>query len=203
VSIRDLAARLRITAGRLPPGPVSLSALAEAHGGAWQASLLVLLAAPCLLPIPGVGSVLSLALALLGLMLWLQAPHADLPPRLARLARLSLPREGATRSLALLARFYEFSHRLTRPRLMLLAGPSARWWLGPMTVVMAVLIFLPIPFGNLLPAISLMLAGVALAARDGLLMLASLGVGAGAGLVRRADAARLAGLRGAAGLGLK
>ena len=65
-------------------------------------------------------------------------------------------------------------------RLTPLAGPSARWWLGPLTVAMAVLIFLPIPFGNVLPAASLMLAGVALAARDGLLMLASLSVGAGA-----------------------
>lgn len=175
--MRELASRLRSTAGQLPPGPVPLAALAEAHGGAWQASLLVLLAAPCLLPIPGVGSVLSIGLGLLGLMLWLQAPHADLPPRLGR---LRLPREGASRSLALLARLYDAAYRLTRPRLTALAGPSARWWLGPMTVAMAVLIFLPIPFGNLLPAVSLVLAGVALAARDGLLMLASVGVGAGA-----------------------
>lgn len=177
MNIRDLASRLRDTAGQLPPGPVPLAALAEAHGGAWQASLLVLLAAPCLLPIPGVGSLLSIGLALLGLTLWWQAPHADLP---ARLGRLSLPSEGASRGLALLARFYDLVHGVTRPRLTALAGPSARWWLGPMTLVMALLIFLPIPFGNLLPAVSLMLAGVALAARDGLLMLASLTMGAGA-----------------------
>jgi hypothetical protein len=176
MSIRDLASRLRDTAGQLPPGPVPLSALAEAHGGAWQATLLVLLAAPCLLPIPGVGTVLSLGLALLGVLLWL-APHPHLP---SRLGRLSLPHDGASRSLALLARFYDLVHDLTRPRLTALAGPHARWWLGPLTLVMAVLIFLPIPFGNLLPAVSLMLAGVALVARDGLLMLASLGVGAGA-----------------------
>jgi len=176
LSIQDLAARLRATAGELPPGPVPLAALAEAHGGAWQASLLVLMAAPCLLPIPGVGSVLSLGLALLGLTLCL-APQGGMP---TRLARLQLPREGATRSLALLTRFYDLTHRLTRPRLGLLAGPWARWWLAPLTLAMAVLIFLPIPFGNLLPAVSLMLAGVALAARDGLLMLASLSVAAGA-----------------------
>lgn len=176
MSIRDLAARLRATAGQLPPGPVPLAALAEAHGGAWQASLLVLLAAPCMLPIPGVGVVLSVGLALLGLML-LRPPQHSLP---ARLGRLTLPREGATRSLALLARFYDLICGVTRPRLSALAGPSARWWLGPMTVVMAILIFLPIPFGNLLPAVALMLAGVALAARDGVLMIASLSVGASA-----------------------
>ncbi|MFN3304112.1 MAG: exopolysaccharide biosynthesis protein [Roseateles sp.] len=177
MSIRDLASRLRTAAGPRPPGPVARGGRAEAHGGAWQASLLVLLATPCLLPIPGVGSVLSVGLALLGLMLLWQAPHDDLPPRLGR---ISLPREGASRSLALLARFYELTHRLTRPRLTHLAGPLARWWLGPMTLAMALLIFLPIPFGNLLPAVSLMLAGVSLAARDGLLMLVSMGVGAGA-----------------------
>lgn len=176
MSIAELAARLRATAGELPPGPVPLAALAEAHGGAWQASLLVLLAAPCLLPIPGVGSLFSLGLALLGLALWL-APQGGLPPRLAR---LQLPREGATRSLALLARFYDHAHRLTRPRLSGLAGPRAHGWLAPLTLAMALLIFLPIPFGNLLPALTLMLAGLALAARDGLLMLASLGLGAGA-----------------------
>jgi hypothetical protein len=176
LSPRDLASRLRDTAGQLPPGPVSLSTLAEAHGGAWQASLLVLLAAPCLLPIPGVGSVLSLGLAVLGLLLCC-AHRAELPPRLGR---LSLPHEGVSRSLNLLARFYDFIHRITRPRMTLLAGPGARWWLGPMTLTMAALIFLPIPFGNVLPAVSLMLAGVALAARDGLLMLASMSVGAGA-----------------------
>jgi hypothetical protein len=197
MSIRDLASRLRAAAHQLPPGPVSLSALAEAHGGAWQATLLVVLAAPCMLPIPGVGTLLSVALALLGLMLW-QAPRPDLPPRLGR---LSLPREGATSSLALLARFYDIAWRLTRPRMSLLAGPSARWWLGPMTVLMAVLIFLPIPFGNLLPAVSLMLAGVALAARDGLLMLASLGVGAGA-LASSAALILLGWRAGAALLGL-
>lgn len=176
MSIRDLASRLRSAAHELPPGPVPLSALAEAHGGAWQASLLVLLAAPCMLPIPGVGIVLSVALALLGLMLW-QTPQQDLPPRLGR---LSLPREGARHSLALLARFYDRVWHITRPRMTVLAGPHARWWLGPMTMAMALLIFLPIPFGNLLPAVSLMLAGLALAARDGLMMLASLGVGASA-----------------------
>lgn len=176
MSTRDLASRLRATAGRLPPGPVPLAALAEAHGGAWQASLLVLLAAPCLLPIPGVGSVLGVGLALLGFIMC-GAHCADMPPRLGR---LQLPREGASRSLALLARFYDFIYRLTRPRMTSLAGPHARRWLGPLTLLMAVLIFLPIPFGNVLPAVSLMLAGVALAARDGALMLASLGVGAGA-----------------------
>ncbi len=176
MKLQELAGRLRDAAGELPPGPVSLGTLAEAHGGAWQASLLLLMSAPCLLPIPGVGTVLSLGLALLGLLLW-RPPQTELP---ARIARLALPREGAARSLSLLARCYELTHRVSRPRLAALAGPAARWWLAPLTLAMAGLIFLPIPFGNLLPALTLMLAGLALAARDGLLMLGALGLGAGA-----------------------
>ncbi|PZP28688.1 MAG: hypothetical protein DI603_18575 [Roseateles depolymerans] len=176
MKLQELAGRLRDAAGTLPPGPVSLGTLAQAHGGSWQASLLLLMSAPCLLPIPGVGAVLSLGLALLGLLMW-RAPHSALPERLARVA---LPRDGAARSLSLLARVYELTHRVSRPRLAPLAGPAARWWLAPLTLVMAGLIFLPIPFGNLLPALTLMLAGLALAARDGLLMLGALGLGTGA-----------------------
>jgi len=44
-----------------------LSHLAAVHGPAAQGTLLVLLAAPCLLPMPGVGSVLGIGLALLAL----------------------------------------------------------------------------------------------------------------------------------------
>ncbi|NDG40648.1 MAG: hypothetical protein EBY28_15070 [Betaproteobacteria bacterium] len=46
---------------------VPLSHLAAVHGPAAQGTLLVLLAAPCLLPMPGVGSVLGIGLALLAL----------------------------------------------------------------------------------------------------------------------------------------
>ncbi|MFM8590449.1 MAG: exopolysaccharide biosynthesis protein, partial [Limnohabitans sp.] len=44
---------------------------------------------------------------------------------------------------------------------------------------MALIIFLPIPFGNVLPAMSLLLFGLGLIARDGVLLLLSLAPGAG------------------------
>jgi hypothetical protein len=169
----DLARRLRAAAASLPPGKVALATLAEAHGGALHATLLVLLAAPCMLPIPGVGTMLSFGLLLLALLMW-RAPASGLP---ARLARIELPREGAVRTLTLLARFYDFVDDFAKPRLPVLAGPAARWWVAPGVVLMAAVIFLPIPFGNVLPAVSLMLAGLALAMRDGLAMLLAMVVG--------------------------
>jgi hypothetical protein len=44
--------------------------------------------------------------------------------------------------------------------------------------VMGVLIFLPIPFGNVLPALSLVLLGLGLAFRDGVAVVLSAGVSA-------------------------
>ena len=59
-----------------------------------------------------------------------------------------------------------------------MAHPRQRWWLAPLVALMALLIFLPIPFGNVLPALALALLGVGLMFRDGLLMLAGLAVAA-------------------------
>ena len=45
---------------------------------------------------------------------------------------------------------------------------------------MAVLIILPIPFGNVLPALALMLLGLGLAYRDGVAVLLAIGTAAAA-----------------------
>jgi hypothetical protein len=44
-------------------------------------------------------------------------------------------------------------------------------------VLMALIIFLPIPFGNLFPAVSLLMLGLGLLTRDGLMMLLSVLLG--------------------------
>lgn len=53
--------RLRDAAAALDGERVALSTLADLHGPAAQGTLLVLLAAPCMLPMPGVGGVLGWA----------------------------------------------------------------------------------------------------------------------------------------------
>ena len=45
--------------------------------------------------------------------------------------------------------------------------------LAATVALMALLIVLPIPFGNFLPALTLMLAGLALTARDGVALIAA------------------------------
>lgn len=135
----------------------------------------MLLAAPCLLPVPGVGTVLGLGLLTLAALLWRgESAALSLP---ARVAGLNLPQLWAARVLQLLSRCHGAAQGLLRERLPQLTPASherAPRWLAAKVGLMALLIVLPIPFGNVLPALALMLAGLALAARDGLVLLISL-----------------------------
>lgn len=184
----SLAERLDAAAAALSGEQVPVQALAQAHGpvvGASQAalgSLLVLLALPCLLPVAGVGTVLGLGLVALSWALWRGDAAASLPPRVAG---WPLPRATAQRLLRALARLYRLAERWSREGRWLrpagLAGERPHGWLGAKAGLMALLIVLPIPLGNLLPALSLLLLGLGLALRDGLAVLLSTTV-AGAAL---------------------
>jgi hypothetical protein len=150
---------------------IPLQHLAEAHGNAAIGTLLVLLAVPCVLPIPGVGTALGWGILALAVALWRGHQQVQLP---AKVAALTLPRRFAQRVLRVLARFYGLASIWSRERLTTWLQPQRTRWLAPMLAWMAVLIILPIPFGNVLPAISVVLLGLALAFRDGLAVLLSI-----------------------------
>lgn len=174
----DLHQRLRQAADQLGGEPVALARLAELHGqAAAHGTLLVLLATPCVLPVPGVGNVMGLALVLLGLAMWRGEQRSALP---RRVADLQLPAVWARRVLNLLARFYALSARWSRQRMPHLASQRQRLWMAPKVALMGGIIFLPLPLGNVLPALALVLLGLGLAFRDGLAVLLSLLVAAAA-----------------------
>ena len=165
---QDLVQRMRQRAQGLGAAPVALADVAEAHGPAARGMLLVLLSVPCLLPLPGAGTVLSLGLAALALALWRSPDGLRLP---GRVARLELSSDSARRLFQSLAWVYEQAARLACQRLDRMvhwAESGRRLWLAPLVALMALLIFLPIPFGNVLPALALALTGLGLMFRDGL-----------------------------------
>lgn len=179
-STLPLHQRLRNAASALTDeDTVPLSHLADAHGAATRGSLLVLMSAPCVLPVPGVGNVLGLGLVLLALAIWRGQDAHRLPQRVADW-QMSAP--WARRVLHLLARFYALAGRWSRERMGGLAAraPAAPAWIAPKVALMGGLIFLPIPFGNVLPALALTLLGVGLAFRDGLAVLLAMLAGTGA-----------------------
>jgi len=169
--------RLRDAAAALPREPVALSHLADVHGAAAQGTLLVLLAAPCMLPVPGVGTVLGWGLVLMALAMWRGQACSGLP---RRVAEFELSAHWARRVLRLLARFYDGAGRLSRRRLSALAAAGAHRGLAIGVALMAVVIILPIPFGNVLPALALMLLGLGLVFNDGVAVLLAATTGAGA-----------------------
>jgi hypothetical protein len=122
------------------------------------------MAAPCLLPVAGVGTLLGLGLVAVALALWRGHEPVGLPPRVAAMA---LPRDGAQRVLGLIAHFYAFASRCSRARLTHLVRTGRCRWTAASVGAMAVLIVLPIPFGNVLPALALTAFGLGMVFRDG------------------------------------
>ena len=67
-----------------------------------------------------------------------------------------------------------------RPRWPALVHPRLRLWWGLWIALMAGIIFLPLPFGNVLPSLSLIALSLGWMFRDGLALLVSGAIGAGA-----------------------
>ena len=166
-----IAQRLRDAAAAFREEGVSMRAMAQAHGPEAHGTLLLLLAMPCLLPVPGVGTVLGVGMAALAVAMWRDQGEPCLPQGVAN---LELPRHWARRVLEGLASAYEMAGRHARARLSHLAGPTWRSALAVVVGLMAIIVVLPIPFGNLLPALALMLIGLGLVFRDGIAVILGL-----------------------------
>ena len=185
-----IAQRLREAAASLPDDRVPMESMMRAHGPEAHGTVLMLLAAPCLLPVPGVGTVLGLGIAALAVTLWSGKAEPSLP---RRVANLQLSRHWAQRVLLTLASVYALAGRCAKARLDLLAYASWRFASALAVGAMGFIVLLPIPFGNVLPAIALMLIGMGLVFRDGVamilgLLMAAVALAATIGLVLLAGA---------------
>lgn len=167
--------RLRRAAVRLSSERIAVDELLQAHGAGSQGALLMLLAAPCVLPVPGVGSVLGLGIAMLAWTMWRGRDLEALPERVAR---LTMPRIWARRVLALLARVHALAASVARPRWAAVIHTGSRSWIPPVVAWLAFLIILPLPLGNVLPALALMVLGIGLVSRDGIWVAVSAAVSA-------------------------
>lgn len=170
-----LAQRLRQVAG---DGSASLSLslreLLHLHGDASGAVLLMLMALLSTLPLAGAGTVLSLGILALA-WAWLRGRDSLHLPE--RLASLRLNETWSRRCLHSLAWTYERAERWLCPRWQTLCHTRTRFWWALWMALMAALIFLPLPLGNLLPGTSLMLLSLGWLFRDGLALMLSAATG--------------------------
>ena len=165
-TIRDIRAleRLRQRGG-------SLRRLALVLGPAATPLLLLLLALPNAIPVgpPGTGFAFALPIAVLAPALLRPRPRLALP---AWLARRQINSEQLQRLLPALDRLLALIERFGRPRLMGWLDPGRRLLMVGMIVLMALLIFAPLPTGNPPAAVSIMVFAAGLLRQDGLLVLA-------------------------------
>lgn len=165
--LREMAEIARVKGG------LSIGEALEAMGQTSFAFTILFLAIPALTPIPGpFGMVFGTALALVSLQiiaggrkLWLPAIVRD---RRVSSAALDLIVGHAVPMIARVEKLVRAG------RLQALTGPAAQALLGIPVFLLAVVIALPIPFGNILPVLSLVVLAVALMERDGLVTLIGL-----------------------------
>lgn len=132
-------------------------------------ALLFVFALPNLLPLPpGSTTVLGLPLLLFAPQLAMGSQQPWLPNRMQRRSfdSAALKKIGAKASVWL-AR----AERLTTRRATFMFGPVGTALIGIVCTLLAAILILPIPLGNVLPSITIAVFGLSLVQRDGLLAL--------------------------------
>jgi hypothetical protein len=169
--LSDILARLAEPA----TGSITLGEVLAAVGERSFGALLVILAIPNMVAglIPGLSILLGLPLLLVSLQLLIGAEKPWLPQRLAR---LEIQRTDLRRILERTRRVLRRLERALRPRLEFLTASWAERLIGLGCVALSILVFLPIPFANLVPATGIMLFGFSMLERDGLMALAAMGI---------------------------
>ncbi len=136
----------------------------RAHG-----ALLFVFAVPNTIPTPpGTSAILGAPLLFLALQLMLGRK-----PWLPKvIASRSMARSDFARVVERIAPMLAKGERFLRPRLKPLAYPPGQNAAGAFCLLLSVVLFLPIPLGNMLPALAICLFGLGLLERDGLMILA-------------------------------
>ena len=144
----------------------------EGQGGLGQ--VLFVLALPVLVPLPpGASMVLALPLLIVAPQIVAGRNQLWLP---GWLSRRTFDRAAFTKLVARVLPLLERIEALGRPRISGLTGPLGARAVGVAATLMALVLVLPIPFANLLPALALGLFALGLTRRDGLLVLGGYGL---------------------------
>jgi len=149
-------------------GPVTIGHIRDALGNRSFAPLLVLFAAFNLLPLPpGTSAILGLPLIIVSAQMVYGTKQAWLPAALANrsvsLERFRFAMEWIIPRLIRIERYI-------RPRYWPFWRKQGDRVIGCIALVLAIVVTLPIPLGNWLPAFATALLGLALSERDGLLL---------------------------------
>lgn len=127
-------------------------------------ALMFIFAIPNAVPVPpGVSAVLGAPLIFLSFQLMIGRP-----PWLPRIITdRSLSRVDFEKVVDLAAPWLARAERLMRPRFQFLATPPAEYLVGAVCLLLSIILFLPIPLGNMLPAFTICVLALGVLERDG------------------------------------
>jgi hypothetical protein len=158
---------LLLTLAEGDPGPVSFDSIVAHFGRRAFGAVLFVFAVPNLLPLPpGSSTFLSLPLLIIAPQL-ARGAHEPWIPR--ALGRQTVDRAALRRLCQRIAPWVERAERLTTRRLGFMFGRFGDLTIGFVCSLLAAVLVLPIPLGNVLPAAAIAALALSLIQRDGLL----------------------------------
>jgi len=155
---------------------IELDAIVDHFGRRAFGALLFIFAVPNLLPLPpGSTTILALPLVLIAPQLALGVSNLWLP---RAIGRRRLRRSDLRRIFDRLLPRLEKIERLLAPRHRWVFGQMGDRLIGLVCTLLAIVLILPIPLGNILPALTIAALSLGLAQRDGLVVLIGYGLAA-------------------------
>lgn len=154
---------------------IAVSDLLAALGDRALAALLFVFAVPNVLPVPpGTSAILGAPLVFLAAQLALG--HRPWLP--AVIARRTMTRTDFAALVRRIGPWLARAEQLLRPRAVRLALPPMEYLVGLVCLLLAIVLVLPVPLGNMLPALAISLLALGVLERDGAWVLAGLATAA-------------------------
>lgn len=155
---------LTLTEGETPSENVSLAELVSRLGDQARGVLMVLFCIPnCLPGIPGTSAITGLPLVFLTLQMALNAK----PWLPGFIGNRTIPRARLGDVLVRATPWLRRVEKLVHPRLTVLTSDTAERLVGVLGLMLALIIMMPIPLGNMLPALGLIAFSLGFIGRDG------------------------------------
>jgi hypothetical protein len=151
---------------------LSLKEMVEAFGERGFGAIILMLSLMALIPWPPGGkAVFAVPIILIAAELALQRDKVWLPRWLLKATVSRAHYQSASQKILPRLRQVE---RLTRPRYPVLTGEAADVVVGLICILLALMMALPVPFGDALPGLTLAIFGLGIIQRDGAFVIAGL-----------------------------
>ncbi|WP_280950447.1 exopolysaccharide biosynthesis protein [Rhizobium leguminosarum] len=165
---RRLSSILRQMAADHSRERISIGDLFDTMGDRAISALMLIFALPNAFPTPpGTSAVLGAPLIFLAAQLTF-----GLKPWLPKvIANRSMRREDFETIVGRIHRWLAWAERMLKPRLAIFAEPPAEYLAGAACLLLSIVLLLPVPLGNILPAITISVFAFGILGRDGLFAL--------------------------------